>query len=453
MVRLIHLELEDHFPVTKRKFSCNGYDHGSEHVQDVARCLNRQLQRTTRDGARGCFLDHCRSLHALMCGDVLDEHVVALISVMLGCTRLKRVDINIICPKDPPTTLLVGYELIARHIYTLALQESSVKVRLDTCTSRPPEVLDVPFTLPYLCNIVTTLEVVHRNGHFYYKHFKALSQFSNLRSLTFMMDPKTAERYLQIFSSKQNIDFWNAIELLPLEEIQFTVPLPAINWDDQIASLPKTLKHVSLEFPNPDRLRRTVKIMAILRQLPLLERFEARSWEEEDDSDLQGQTIYPNPRPLEQESLPCHRLKTLQLSSYCDPEFSLQAILHHCPLLATLEMPTDACEYDILLVARQCQSLECIMVNYFGGMRAESLLHLRHAKNLKTIHLRPGCFQFYTDLVQDVWAAELPFVEVGDGFELNEVLSSESDYTNYDNGELFLPDLLDSVDSGENVPA
>ena len=404
--------------MTKRKFSCSGYDNGAKHVQDVARCLNRQLQRTTTEGARGCFLDHCRSLHAVLCGDVLPDRLTALLSVVFSCTRLKRVDINITCPRDPPTTLLVGYELIARHINTLALQESSVKVHVDTGTSRPPELLDVHFTLPYLCNIVTTLEVVHRNGHFHYQHFKALSQFSNLRSLRFTMDPKTAERYLQVFSSQQNRDFWNAIELLPLEEIQLTVPLPAINWDDQIASLPKTLKHVSLEFPNPDRLHRTVKIMAILRQLPLLERFEARSWEEEeDDSDLQRQTIYPNPRPLEQESLPCHHLKTLRLSSYCDPEFSLQAILHHCPLLATLGMPSDACKDDILFVTRQCKSLECIMVNYFGEMRTESLIHLRHAKNLKTIHLHLSCFRFYTDLVENGWAAELPFVvEVGDGF-------------------------------------
>ena len=438
--------------MTKRKFSCSGYDNGAKHVQDVARCLHQQLQRTTREGARNCFLDHCRSLNAVMRGNVLQGHLTALISVVFSCTRLKRVDINITCPRYPPTTLRVSYELIARHIGTLALQESSVKVHLDTCTSRPPEVLDVHFTLPYLCNIVTTLEVVHKNGHFYSKHFKALSEFSNLRSLTFTMDPKTAERYFQVFSSEKNRDFWNAIELLPLEEIKFTVPLPAINWDDQIASLPKTLKHVNLEFPNPDRLRRTVKIMAILRQLPLLERFEAHSWEEEDDSDLLRQTIYPNPRPLEQESLPCHRLKTLQLSSYCDPEFSLQAILHHCPLLATLEMPTDACDDDILLVARQCKSLECITVNYFGEMTTDSLLHLRHAKNLKTIHLRPSCFHFYNDLVQDMWAAELPFVEVGDGFELN-IAVSEFDYTDYDYGELFSPDLLDSDDSGQNVPA
>ena len=373
------VEHEDHLPVTIRTFWLGGtdrmhnrdkwlvcYDVGMKHVLEISRCLDRQLQRTTKLGAHGCFLGYCRSLHLVMDGEIPDERLAALIPVVFACTGLVKVDIAFHCPMEPPQTLLLCYSLVARHINTLVLPDRMVRFHQTTLSSRSPGVLNHNFNLHYLYSVLTELKLVHKNGEFLPTQFWVLSQFSSLRSLTFTLHPRVAERHLQTFTSVQSRSFWNAIELLPLETLKWTVPVPVITWDNQIASLPKSLKRVDITFLKPDRLGRTVKIMAILRQLPLLEHLRIRGWRDDVlDQDAAGQPVYPKPRPLEAESLPCHRLKSLTLDSYSDPEFSLQAIVHHCPLLYRVEMPADARDEDILLVARGCECLEYITVNYF----------------------------------------------------------------------------------------
>jgi hypothetical protein len=215
-------------------------------------CHPHRLFQGPQTASNEGLFNYCRSLsisalyHSRIKADLPD-----LTSAVPACNKLREVNIFLGANEFSPKEFGQMWKSIARHLSTQNLEIFRLYVNSSASVDAHPPFFTENRKLSVLgiCHLVTHLSINEVHDNFDYFFTGALSDFKNLKSFSFLPETDPEDPH-EIFYMSEYEAFWASLKRLPLQDISFTVPYPALSWADGEAILPPYLKNVVIKVSN-----------------------------------------------------------------------------------------------------------------------------------------------------------------------------------------------------------
>jgi hypothetical protein len=288
------------------------------------------IMRTPFDGMEDLHPDHlakaelCRNLCIRLGGDVLLD----VQSFVLACKNLQSISMCVL--SNASQEFQHAWKEITQHIAKLPTDHLETHLYMEQHLG-DSILLDFNNTDPCLLRRLTSLKI-HDEEVRLGELTTLLSHSINLKSFRYQFD----NCYLRddwpvnVTPALERQHFWEVVQSLELEILSFPVPWVSPYWEGGSATLPRSLREVSVVVPNFSTFDPSI----ILQQLDKLRHFIV-----ECDSRIPGpMVIILEDQSVEDMTVVCHDLETLDLGMLASMSL-IQTICFQCPSIKHLTLP------------------------------------------------------------------------------------------------------------------